>query len=289
MAGRWTEGVSNGSIGRFGGFREDCIPYNNGYLTCSATATRLFLEMPDDRSEELGHYHPGHDYSLKTRASWTGMRYEFSQQGRRHSVVTRSLLFPGFHHRVYNGLFEYYWRLRSYGPTHLAVPLKDGVRILPAPTGYDPQRDGPLAKPWVLFFFAEGGMPFDYPMLFAFDRPPEKIDVWTHEYLKIPFAAKQAVVTQIHPFGAQRLEKTATAKWIQGLPAEVEAKMDFWASAAMAYPTACREDFRIDEARGLVEIRLRYEYERSASGRRRPSNSPRSRPSSPAPGSTATP
>ena len=104
----WRPGVSRTSIGRFGGFRDDCIPYNEGYLTCSATATRVFLEQPDLSAVELGHYFPGHDYEVKTKSSWTGKSYTFRVGGKPHSVVTRSLLFPGFHHQVKTGLFEYY-------------------------------------------------------------------------------------------------------------------------------------------------------------------------------------
>jgi hypothetical protein len=261
----WREGVSRGSIGRFGGFRDDCIPYNNGYLHLSATATDLYLEEYDERPHDLGHLRIPRDHRLKTDRNWTSARYDFSHgDGRPCCTVTRSLLFPGFHHRVH-GSFEYYWRLRGFGATSMFLPLKKGIVHREAVHGYDPKRDGPLARPWILFTFAESAMPFDYPMLFALDRQPTGLEVWSHEYLKIRFGDERraATVVQIHPFGASRLDKAETVEWKKRLPASVERKMDFWAAAAMAYPHQCVESFAIDEKRGTVRIRDEYRYLRS--------------------------
>ncbi|KPL03060.1 MAG: hypothetical protein AMK75_01940 [Planctomycetes bacterium SM23_65] len=258
-AGKWVEGVSRTSIGRFGGMHEDAVPYNNGYLTASATATRVYLELDYERVVELGHYQVPRDFSLKTDTSWVAARYTFQTgDGKPHSVLTRSVLFPGFHHRIRSGLFEYYWRIKNYGATDLVLPLKGGFRHVHGTSGYDRKRDGDLARPWVLFYFSDSGMPFDYPMQLTFDRHPERIEVWTHEYLKIHFRTKNATVVQVHPFGAERLDKGRTARWKAGLPEELLKKLDFWAAAALAYPAGCREDFRVDERRGVVQIRNQF-------------------------------
>jgi len=262
---RWIQGVSWTSIGRFGGMRDDLVPTGNGYLTASATATRVTLET-DGGTEDIGHYQLPDDFCVKTHASWVANRYTFSaRDGAPHSVVTRSLLFPGFHHRVRTGTFEYYWRIRNYGATDLLLPLEDGVKHVSATDGYDRRRDGELARPWVLFFFSGSSMPFDYPLLFVFDKRPERIEVWTHEFLKIHFRSKSATVVQLHPFGAERLEKERTARWRKRLPATVMNKLNFWASAALCYPVACEERFQIDEKRGVVRIRNTFRYETSRS------------------------
>ena len=261
----WSEGLSGTSIGRFGGLRDDLIPYNNGYLTANATATRLYL-ADGDRPVELGWYHLPRDFRQETRASWVSMQYRFgTADGRPHSTVTRSLLFPGFHHAIHTGRFEYYWRITGYGPTQLVMPLSEGVQVGRAPAGYDAARDGQLASPWVVFSFAGSSMPFDYPMMFAFDRRPVRIELWTQEYLKIQFDQADATVVQIHPFGVAKLDKELNGKWSEHFPPEDKARMDRWAAAALAYPSGCREQFCIDEDRGALKIRNEFEYEESHS------------------------
>ena len=127
--------------------------------------------------------------------------------------------------------------------------------------GYDHQRDGELAKPWVFVFFSDTAMPFDYPMLYVFDQNPGKIEVWSHEMWKFHFKSKTASVVQMHPFGAEKLEKEATQAWKKKVPADVVKKLDFWAAAAMAYPVGCKETFSIDAKRGVVAVRNEYTYE----------------------------
>lgn len=264
--GKWTHGVSKTSIGRFGGMRDDMVPYDSGYLAASATATDVYLDIDYGVTEDLGHVQVPPDHSVKTKTDWTGNRYTFADgDDKPHSVVTRSLLFPGFHHRIRTGKFEYYWRIKNYGATDLILPLRGGPKYVNGTDGYDRKRDGELAKPWVLFYFSTSGMPFDYPMMFTFDERPEKIEVWTHEYVKIHFRKKTATVVQVHPFGAERFDKTHTAAWKDGLPKDVVKKLDFWAAAALAYPCGCREDFRVDEKAGVVRIRNTFRYLESKS------------------------
>ncbi|RPI62535.1 MAG: hypothetical protein EHM48_03930, partial [Planctomycetaceae bacterium] len=266
MAGvKWTQGVSKTSIGRFGSFRDDCVPAENGYLTCNAKVADVYLQETGEQIVNLGQYALPQDFSVKTRTNWVGKRYDFSTPAGAHSTVHRSLLFPGFHHRVKNGVFEYNYRIRNFAPTCLVLPLKSGMKHVRATDGYDRSRDGDLARHWVLVFFADSAMPFDYPMLYVFDKQPEKIEVWTHELWKIHFKSKAATVVQIHPFGAEKLSKELTSTWKAKLPADVEKKLDFWASAAMAYPTECKEYFSIDRKRGVVTIRNVYTYEKFAS------------------------
>ncbi|HUU42219.1 MAG TPA: hypothetical protein VMX57_00480, partial [Planctomycetota bacterium] len=263
----WTPGVSKTSIGRFGGMRDDMIPHDSGYLVASATATDVYLDIDYGVTVDLGHLQVPPDHSVKTATDWVSKRYTFSHaDGTPHSVVTRSLLFPGFHHRVRNGCFEYYWRIKNFGATDLFLPLAGGVRHVPGTDGYDRTRDGELAKPWVLFTFSTSDMPFDFPMMLTFDEKPERVEVWTHEYVKVRFGKKSATVVQVHPFGAERLDKKTTASWADALPDDVVRKCDFWSAAALAYPVACREDFRIDEKAGVVRIRntCRYLESRSA-------------------------
>ena len=263
---RWRRGVSATSIGRFGGMRDDLVPYDSGYLVASATATDVYVNLDYDDNVDIGHFLVPPDHRVETKTDWTGNRYTFScADGRPHSVVTRSLLFPGFHHRIATGVFEYYWRIKNYGPTELHLPLKGGVKCIDATAGYDRRRDGELTKPWVFFTFSGTGMPFDYPVVFTFDRHPEKIEIWTHEYLKIHFRTKRASVVQVFPFGAERLDKQRTAEWKSGLPGDVVKKLDFWSAASLAYPEGCREDFRVDEKKSVVRLRNHYRYLESKS------------------------
>ncbi len=263
--GAWMEGVSKTSIGRFGAMADGLIPYDNGYLTASATATDVWAQLDYDSAVDLGHFQVPDPHCVATTRDWTGCRYEFRASNRPHSVVTRSVLFPGFHHRVRTGVFEYYWRIKNFGATDLVMPLAEGTKHFHGTHGYDRARDGELAKPWLLFYFSAGNMPFDYPMLFVFDRRPEKVEVWSHEYVKVRFKSRNAAVVQVHPFGAERLDKKKTAEWSKGLPEDVAEKCDFWAAAALAYPSGCREMFRVNEARGTVTIRDEFCYEESKS------------------------
>lgn len=266
MAAAWTPGLSETSIGRFGAYRSDSVPYNNGYLACSATATRVYLELDYDKGLELGWYQVPQDFRQNTEASWAGMTYTFRHgNGKPHSTVTRSLLFPGFHHRIHTGKFEYYWRIKGFGPTNMALPLAKGMTLRHPTAGYDRRTDGELARPWVLFWFAQDNMPFDYPMLFTFDKRPERIEVFSHEYLKIFFKDRNATVVQVHPFGAERLDKAVTVKWARRLPAAVVKTCDTWAAASLAYPYACKEEFRIDGRSDTCHIRNTFTYRKAQS------------------------
>ena len=273
--GNWIEGLSRTSIGRFGGMADGVVPYDNGYLTASATDTHVWAQIDYDDAVDLGHFLVPDEHGVSSKASWTGIRYDFTSGGKPHSVVTRSLLFPGFHHRVRTGAFEYYWRIKNFGATDLVLPLKGGLKHVPGTRGYDRARDGELAKPWVLFYFSTSNMPFDYPMLLVFDRRPENVEVWTHEFIKVHFKSTlstgsgrrsgDATVVMVHPFGAERLDKAKTAEWSKGMPDDVIQKLDFWAAAALAYPSGCRETFRVNERRGTVTIRNEFRYEESKS------------------------
>ena len=259
----WVEGVSKTSIGRFGSFRDDSVPSHSGYLTCNAKLADVFLQEEGEKIIDLGYHALPEDFTVKTRTDWVGKRHDFSTPAGPHSTVFRSLLFPGFLYRVKNGTFEYNYRVRNYGPQSLILPLKSGLKHVHGTAGYDRARDGALAKPWVFVFFSDTAMPFDYPMLYVFDRQPEKIEVFSHEIWKFRFKSKKAAVAQIHPFGAEKLDKAVTFEWKKGLPAKIEKKLDFWASAAMAYPVGCKEYFSIDEKRKVVNIRNVYRYEKS--------------------------
>ena len=264
-AARWREGFSKTSTGRFGGFRDDVIPYNSGYLTANATATRVYLQT-GDATEELGWYQLPADFCQRTETTWVSNRYVFSfPDGRPHSAVTRSLLYPGFHHAVRTRAFDYYFRVRGYGPSVMALPLAGGISQIIPGDGYDRKRDGELAKPWILLYWCDSGMPFDYPMLVTFSRRPQSIEFISHEYMKIRFGAKNATVIQAHPCGAERLDKDVTRKWRDSLPPDLAEKCDLLARAALAYPHRCREFFRIDEARRVVEIRNEFKYLESKS------------------------
>jgi len=225
----------------------------------------MFLQEAGEKIIDLGYHVLPEDFTVKSHTDWVGKRHEFSTPEGAHSTVFRSLLFPGFLYRIKNGVFEYNYRVRNYGPHSLVLPLKSGLKHVHGTAGYDRKRDGDLAKPWVFVFFADTAMPFDYPMLYVFDKQPEKIEVWSHEMWKFHFKSKTATVAQIHPFGAEKLDKKATSAWKKRLPAAVEKKLDFWASAAMAYPVGCRETFKIDAKRGVVSIRNEYAYETSSS------------------------
>ncbi|MFC1581986.1 hypothetical protein ACFL4W_00470 [Planctomycetota bacterium] len=266
MTKAWKEGLSKTSIGRFGAYRDDSIPYNSGYLTCSATATKVFAEQGYDHRVELGWYQIPRNFRQKTQTTWTGNTYSFSfADGKPHSTVTRSLLFPGFHHRVRTGKFEYYWRIKNGGPKYMALPFITGTQIGDPVKGYDLKRDGKLAKPWVLLWFSGSFMPFDYPVLFTFDKQPQSIEIYSHEYIKIHFKTKAANVVQVHPFGARRFEHEETLAWKNGLPEGTEEQLDFWARAALAYPAQCKEFFMIDDKTGTVRIKNEFSYIECAS------------------------
>jgi len=261
----WSEGVSKTSIGRFGSIRGDLVPPHNGYLTCNTKLADVFLQERGEQVIDLGYYVLPEDFAVKSHTDWVGKRHEFTTPEGAHSTVFRSLLFPGFLYRIKTGVFAYNFRVRNHGPQSLVLPLKSGLKHVHGTQGYDRKRDGDLAKPWVFAFFADTTMPFDYPMQFVFDKQPEKIEVWSHEMWQFHFKSKTATVAQIHPFGAEQLDKKTTALWKKKVPAAVEKRLDFWAAAAMAYPVGCKETFKVDVKKGVVAIRNEYTYETSKS------------------------
>ena len=110
--------------------------------------------------------------------------------------------------------------------------------------GYDRARDGASCRHWVFVFFSDTAMPFDYPMLYVFDRQPEKIEVFSHEMWKFHFKSKTATVPRNDPSVRSRKTRQGYhARVEEGAARQDRKKLDFWASAAMAYPVGCKEYF----------------------------------------------
>lgn len=140
------------------------------------------------------------------------------------------------------------------------VPVGGG-RVVSLETEEIP-ADG-WSAPWLLLY---NGSEQDAPLLLVLQRRPARIEVMRRgaavEGLRfVAQGEKAGVFTPTWIYGAATCDTTG---WTRDVPEEAKARTRRWAPSALAYPIRCRERFRIDRAKGRVEIRARYGYIRSA-------------------------
>jgi len=263
----WREGLSARSIGRFGGWGADYIHNVNGFLALSAKVNELF--MGRDLSIPLGRYEPGEPFCASTRANWTTVTHELRNAGgRRIARIRQSLLSPGVLFEVAGRHFRWF-NDRSCQFIHFAYPTARGVKVLLSSIDFDEE----ISEPWVLGLARPTNTRATIPLLFVFRRRPRKVRNINSDFHEFRFSRGAGGVVVMPLFGAARVDPRAVRARaneqnmdIRGgrLPAAVVSKCRFWAKAMLAYPVACREDYRIDHKTGQVTIRNRFTFAEGA-------------------------
>ena len=172
-------GVSDCSVGRFGGFRED-LPLRTHHLTFDAAdfsmhcAGRQVFYVPLPK-----------DYRLTRGGDWSAShaRADFVRHGRHTIKLCSSLIAPAMHLNS----SENFITLRldpGLVAENAAYPLRKGMRIS-SPMHYlgdgqgrihERKVHGPLKEPWVLVWL--GSTPwssFECPLLLVLEHQPEEI------------------------------------------------------------------------------------------------------------------
>jgi len=259
----WREGLSATSIGRFGGWGADYVHNVNGFLALSAKVNELF--MGRDLSICLGRYEPGAPFCATTRADWTTVTHELrSPTGRRIARIRQSLLSPGVLFEPAGRRFTWF-NDRSCQIIHFAYPTARGVKVLLSSLDFDEA----ITEPWVLGLARPTSTRGTIPLLFVFRRRPRKVRNINSDYHEFRFSRAAGGVVVMPLFGAARVDPRRVRALaneqnmdVRGgrLPAAIVRRCRFWAKAMLAYPLACREDYRIDPKSGDVTIRNRFTF-----------------------------
>lgn len=173
---------------------------------------------------------------------------------------------------VFNGLDG--WGLG--GPTHLAVPMADGIVVV---RRGEPVPLDRMSEPWLLAWYhgAEGwtqlteksqdgwrgrrNMNMDAPWLIVLQRRPTGLH-WPDRQgglsLQFDLEAGYAVLTPY--FGAAVVPAERTAAWAEGLPPDVAAQCRRLAEASHHFPIEVTESFAIDFIADAVHVRERVRY-----------------------------
>ncbi|MBU1676506.1 hypothetical protein KKA85_12080, partial [bacterium] len=124
--------------------------------------------------------------------------------------------------------------------------------------------DGDWAENWLLVWAADGGAAgVQVPILLLCSDHPDYVQWWEGE-LYIHFdetagATTDVLVAFLDGIGSRA--EAEVAGWSAALPADVEERCRLLSRTLLPFPSGCREEFRLDEAAGTVEVRDTYAYE----------------------------
>lgn len=159
------------------------------------------------------------------------------------------------------------------GPTHIALMSAGNPRVVKAGAAVDPAAMGEC---WVLAWFAgaEGWTDWDSPWVVYLQRRPSRITfdaaglafrfdgpagyavlMPLYGYLKPPQQGKDFLAA-----GGLPSANIRPWEWAGGLPADVLARVRYWANVSREFPVYCEDSFSIDRSRDAVVIRQRFDW-----------------------------
>jgi hypothetical protein len=157
------------------------------------------------------------------------------------------------------------------GPTRLAVPTVEGVRILRSGDGL---AGAEQSEAWLLVWYAgsEGWSTWDVPVLVVLQHRAERLDLAADGlHLSFPNAAGDMVVMPL--YGFQRLPQAGAdfsafptpppahpAEWERGLPEAIQWRCQGLACIWRSFPLHAKEEFALDG--DTLKVRTRVQFHR---------------------------
>ncbi|MBM4038856.1 MAG: hypothetical protein FJ290_10105 [Planctomycetes bacterium] len=138
-------------------------------------------------------------------------------------------------------------RSPGYGPK---AALRTGSVV------YDAERDGRLSENWLLLL--SGTAEVDVPVLLVLQRRPQRVEMMGGR-VRLVWPGAMGCVVVAQPYGAKALPGRETRAW-GTLPEETLSRCRFWSQALLKFPTACKEEFWIDDAAERVGIVETFGY-----------------------------
>lgn len=157
------------------------------------------------------------------------------------------------------GLFKGLSAWGAGAPSYVAVPTKDGVRVVTSGS----QIADPISEPWMLCWFkgADGWNRWDVPMLIVLQHRPTFVSLATTG-LDLKFAGESGMTAVMPLYGFHKLPFThdddflvknglpspgiSTDGWSGSLPASVVDRCRLFARMLRSVPVYCREEFAVD-------------------------------------------
>ena len=257
-ANGWYDGVGKGSFGRFG--------WKTGSgLLVGSVGTRFTVTNSDaaydfgfpKTSEEEEH---GRAFTFAgDRVNQLSLGGELAIDGKPAARIDMSLGYPGVRWEFRRPRVELYLKNLL---SRVAVPLKDGVKVLDIVRGDTVPSEG-WTQPWLLLFNASEN---DTPLLLVFQHRLEALDIMrSGDALRglVLDGGKRnlGMVTPVWIFGSRPVDTTG---WEASVPADARARIDRWYPRAFRYPVDCAEQFKLREDRRRVLIRSDYAYMETA-------------------------
>ena len=254
-------GLSDISVGRFAGFRDE-LPTNAGFLTGDTADSGLSAVFNGKKVSLL----PPPQYTITRSHTWTATStvLEFQRDGRQTMALHASLLAPGVLFQFSEKSFAL--RLQSgLQAEHTAFATKAGIKINSSTEHYDGHghiydraTDGDITEPWMLIWWQSCDQPL---VLFLENHPQRMYGLATDGIIKGEYNQSVGNLTLMPLWGIRKYKNKECADWKKnGVPADVLAEIRTWASRLQDYPIGCHECFRIDRTAGTVEIRDTFEY-----------------------------
>lgn len=250
----WTEGLSAWSAGRFGGLVDEKYVHRiNGLLGVLAGVNDLYAG--EHREVHLGRYEPGVPWLAASEADWVCMRHAMKdRRGRPLATVYQSLLSPGVLFDV-NGRDFTWFNDRTCQILRFFLPVGRTVKqFLSSLTITEP-----LSQPWALGMAAAPGRRV-VPMLFVFQHKPTRIYNCNSDLHRFEFSGRAGRVAVMPLLGPVLPDRDDVGDIFRRPGRELLAACRTWARALLAYPVACREEFRVDYDTRVVHVRNRFEY-----------------------------
>jgi hypothetical protein len=282
----WRRGVSDLSIGRFGSLGsidpadipnscwqtryEKGVPVGNGFLCFSAVEKPWITAIIgtgnfrfSEQMVRLARIVVPAGAAVTTASSWVCQVHRYTVRRTPVLTIAQSLLFPGFVYEPTSCELALQFDA-PHAPRQVVYRGAQGPVSRPVTAGYRSSADGAMAGPWMMLFYHDArGMLFDMPLQLVFERNPSAV-AWDEatQTLRIVFPQAGVKTVILAPFGARLLDRGTTGWWKDGVPRELLDRLDRWAAAALAYPVACEEHYRVDGAAGTVTIRNDFGYVR---------------------------
>ena len=257
-------GISDSSVGRFAGFRGElanrvaCLNYEAGDMSMWANGSQILYLLPPP------------NYQIKRTANWFGRQtlITYGRGSEKTMQVNASIAVPAMRFSFSDSVLSL--RLNpGLQAEHLAFPTKDGVKIVSslepydgAGILYDRAKHGDITEPWALLFWGPANQAEPVPLLIVLEKQPEKLSTEANGGVIDGVYNGPAGSLTIMPIaGFKRFKKGELSDWHKkGVPEDVLAACRTWSKLLQVYPVACQERFRLDEAKGVVEIHDRFDY-----------------------------